>query len=165
MAGRVEHHLQSLGINYDVIRAVLAGHWHDVVEATERAVALARIRHEDSEFAATVDTATRPANIVRSSGLAAEAKVNPALFADPLEEQLWEAYQAAASRMSTALSGKRDYDEAWEALKSLSKPIDDYFVTVMVNAEDETVRTNRLTVMRALDRLYMNLADISEIVQ
>jgi glycyl-tRNA synthetase beta chain len=165
MAGRVEHHLQSLGINYDVIRAVLAGHWHDVVEVTERAVALARIRHEDSEFAATVDTATRPANIVRSSGLAAEAKVNSALFADPLEQQLWEAYQAAASRMSAALSGKRDYDEAWEALKSLSKPIDDYFVTVMVNAEDETVRTNRLTVMRALDRLYMNLADFTEIVQ
>lgn len=165
IAGRIENHLQSIGIGYDLIRAVLASHWHDIIEIIDRGQALARIREKDSEFASTVDTATRPANIVRPAELAAEAKVNPSLFEDPTERHLWEAYQEAAAEMKAALSGKRDYNAAWAALKSLSKPIDEYFVTVMVNVEDNTLRANRLAVMRALDRLYIDMADFTEIVQ
>jgi glycyl-tRNA synthetase beta chain len=165
VAGRIENHLQGLGISYDLVRAVLAGHWHDVVEVINRTVALARIRLADGGFDATVDTATRPANIVRPVQLDGSVKVRPELFTDPVEQQLWEAYQETANRVSAALSGRRDYDEAWEALKSLSRPIDEFFVTVMVNVDDETVRTNRLAMMQALDRLYINFADFTEIVQ
>ncbi len=165
MAGRIENYLQAAGVRYDTIRAVLATSWHDMVETIARAEALTTIRAEDSDFGLAVDTATRPANIVRPSDLPADVEVGTELFAEPIEQQLWDAYQACAERVREALTEKGDYLAAWEALRSLQQPIDDYFVQVMVNVEDQALRTNRLAVMRRLDRLYLRLADFTQIVQ
>jgi len=165
MASRLESALEAAGVGYDIVRAVLATKWNDVVEVMERGQALAKIRAEDTEFEAAVDTATRPANIVRPTNLAPGVDVEPALFVEPIEERLWDAYEETAEEVKAALSDSADYGGVWEALKSLRKPIDEYFLQVMVNVEDDKLRTNRLALMRRLDRLYMKLADFTEIVQ
>jgi len=165
MAARIENFLQAAEVSYDIVRAVLATCWDDAVETIERAEALASIRAEDSEFEAAVDTATRPANIVRPTDLPADVQVDTELFVEPIEQRLWDAYRECAEQVVAALSGRCDYLAAWEALKSLREPIDDYFIQVMVNVEDEELRTNRLAVMRELDRLYLRFADFTQIVQ
>ncbi len=165
IAARIENFLQAVEVSYDVIRAVLATSWDDAVDIIERAEALTTIRAEDNEFEPAVDTATRPANIVRPSDLPADVQVDAKLFVEPIEQHLWDAYQECAEQVVAALSDRSDYLAVWEALKGLREPIDDYFIQVMVNVEDEELRTNRLAVMRELDRLYLRLADFSEIVQ
>ncbi len=165
IAARIENFLQAAEVSYDVIRAVLATSWDDAVDIIERAEALTTIRAEDNEFEPAVDTATRPANIVRPSDLPADVQVDAKLFVEPIEQHLWDAYQECAEQVVAALSDRSDYLAVWEALKGLREPIDDYFIQVMVNVEDEELRTNRLAVMRELDRLYLRLADFSEIVQ
>jgi glycyl-tRNA synthetase beta chain len=165
VAARVENLLETSGVSYDIIRATLATPWDDAVEVIIRGKALAEIRAEDEEFERTVDTATRPANIVRPTDLPAGAEVHVGLFTEPIEQHLWDACALAAEQLDAALNGGANYDRAWEILKSLSKPIDDYFLAVMVNVEDEDLRTNRLAVMRELDHLYLRLADFTQIVQ
>jgi glycyl-tRNA synthetase beta chain len=42
--------------------------------------------------------------------------------------------------------------------------IDEFFVGVLVNAEDQALRANRLSLLCAIDRLFMSYADFSQIV-
>ncbi len=162
---RVENYLEGAGVSYDVVRAALGAGWDDVVEVIERARAVARIRAEDPDFEHAVDTATRPANIYRPSGLPGDMAVDPGLFEPGIEEELWKAVGETEAAVGEALKAGRDYDTAWSALKALIAPIDAYFDEVMVNVDDERLRANRLAVMRRIDRLYCRLADFREIVQ
>jgi glycyl-tRNA synthetase beta chain len=165
IAGRIENLLEVSGVGYDIVRAALGTPWDDTVEVITRAKALAEIRAHDDEFGQTVDTATRPANIVRHTDLPASAEVDVGLFTEPVEQQVWDSCELAREQLEVALKAGADYARAWEVLKTLSKPIDDYFLAVMVNVEDEELRTNRLAVMRELDSLYLRLADFTQIVQ
>lgn len=166
LSGRVESLLQDEGVSYDVVRAVLAAQWDNPVEVIERGRALAAIREQAPDFEAQVDTATRPANISRGAALAADAAVDPALFADPSEQALWAVYTAAKAE-ATALKGALpvDYAAIWAVLCRLREPIETLFEAVMINAEEAALRANRLAMMRELDALYLALADFTEIVQ
>ncbi|MEN6404075.1 MAG: glycine--tRNA ligase subunit beta [Armatimonadia bacterium] len=159
--GRLAAAMEDEGVGYDVVRAVLAADWHAPVEIIERGRALQAIRAAATDFEAQVDTATRPANISRSAALDEACCVNPSLFADPTETALWDACQRAAAEIEAA----PDYPAIWEALRKLHDPIEALFEAVMVNADDEALRTNRLALMRTLDRLYLKLADFTQIVQ
>jgi glycyl-tRNA synthetase beta chain len=164
--GRIETLLQDEGVSYDVVRAVLAAKWDNAVEIIERARALAEVRKLACDFEAQVDTATRPANISRAADLAAEAQVDASLFADPSEQALWCVFEQVRCEVSTLKSAEIvDYPAIWTALSTLREPIEKLFDTVMINAEDMGLRTNRLAMMRDLDGLYRELADFTQIVQ
>ncbi|XNM69231.1 DALR anticodon-binding domain-containing protein [Escherichia coli] len=53
------------------------------------------------------------------------------------------------------------YQEALVELASLREPVDEFFENVMVNAEDQNVRVNRLTLLSKLRDLFLQVADIS----
>jgi glycyl-tRNA synthetase beta chain len=57
-----------------------------------------------------------------------------------------------------------DYSQALEALVRLKPTIDAFFTAVMVNADDKTVRNNRLSLLKEVDDLFMAFADFSQIV-
>ncbi|MGE5532134.1 MAG: glycine--tRNA ligase subunit beta [Bacteroidota bacterium] len=164
--GRIETLLQDEGVSYDVVRAVLAAKWDNAVEIIERARALAEVRKLACDFEAQVDTATRPANIWRTADLASEAQVEASLFADPSEQALWSVYEQSRCEVTTLKSAEIvDYPAIWTSLSTLREPIEKLFDTVMINAEDAALRTNRLAMMRDLDGLYRELADFTQIVQ
>lgn len=164
--GRIETVLGDEGVSYDVVRAVLAADWDNAVEVIERGRALSAIRAAATDFEAQVDTATRPANISRSAEVPAAAQVDAALFADPTEQTLGTVCAQVKGEVAAAQSATPvDYPALWAALSKLRAPIDALFDAVMINAEDPAVRTNRLAMMRDLDRLYKQLADFTQIVQ
>ncbi|MFO7947747.1 MAG: glycine--tRNA ligase subunit beta [Armatimonadota bacterium] len=165
IAGRIDSFLQAEGVAYDTVRAVLATKWREIVGVVKRGRELSRIREEDPEFEQTVDMATRPANIVRPSDLPDDATIAPGLFEESIEESLWDAYQQASDDLDSLLTNGADISAAWNVLKGLRSLIDRYFDTVMVNVDDEALRTNRLAVMRAFDELFCRVADFTEIVQ
>jgi glycyl-tRNA synthetase beta chain len=68
----------------------------------------------------------------------------------------------AAARVQTAKRGGR-YQEALEIIAGLRKAIDRFFEEVMVMAEDERIRTNRLTLLSELLKEFTTVADFSEI--
>jgi glycyl-tRNA synthetase beta chain len=54
-----------------------------------------------------------------------------------------------------------NYQDALVELADLREPVDAFFDNVMVMAEDEAVRVNRLTLLSKLRELFLQVADIS----
>jgi glycyl-tRNA synthetase beta chain len=64
----------------------------------------------------------------------------------------------------TLLRSQRRYFEALEKIASLRPQVDAFFDKVLVNAKDEAVRANRLTMLHQLLTEFSTIADFSEIV-
>ena len=79
--------------------------------------------------------------------------------------------EAAEIKLATHLVVLRDkleplftegrYQEALSELAALREPVDNFFEQVMVMADDEQVRINRLTLLSKLRDLFLQVADIS----
>ena len=57
-----------------------------------------------------------------------------------------------------------EYNQALACLAELRDPVDAFFDGVMVNAEDAGLRNNRLNLLRELRNLFLQVADISQLV-
>ena len=62
---------------------------------------------------------------------------------------------------TTALVKNRDYANALKNLATLRDPVDRFFNEVMVISEDQSLRSNRLSLLTNLHNLFINIADIS----
>lgn len=89
--------------------------------------------------------------------------VDPAKFQHPSESALHKAAAEEQDKMSSAL-GIGDYGKVLDSLVGLKAVIDDFFAAVMVNAEDQDIRANRLSLLKEVDELFMSFADFSQIV-
>ena len=56
-----------------------------------------------------------------------------------------------------------DYTASLQTLAALKSPIDTFFDHVMVNAEDESLRRNRLALLADLREVMNQVADISKL--
>jgi glycyl-tRNA synthetase beta chain len=54
-----------------------------------------------------------------------------------------------------------DYQAALTRLAALREPVDTFFNEVMVMAEDEALKANRLALLNNLRNLFLQVADIS----
>jgi len=89
-------------------------------------------------------------------------KVDPQLLEEEAERQLAQALIAKASE-TEALLEQGDYTAALCGLASLQAPVDQFFDDVMVMAEDQAIRNNRLNILKALRELFLRVADISQL--
>jgi len=55
------------------------------------------------------------------------------------------------------------YEEQLTAMFALKPKLDSYFNDVMVNAEDEAVKTNRQNMVASIYKSFREIADIKEI--
>ena len=154
------------GIPYDIARAVLSAPWTDVVEMSERARFLAQLRTDDPEtFERLRAIAERPAGIW-SPAQQSPGPPDSDLFQDPLEGELWALTQRAGGQVAEALERKApDYQSVVTALLTLETPVHEFFAQVMVMADEENLRLNRLLLMSQVHEVYLRLADFTEIVQ
>ena len=75
------------------------------------------------------------------------------MFAEPAERELADAIDAAVADTDPLLAD-RDYVAVLGRLARLRPQVDAFFEAVMVNADDEKVRNNRLALLKRLsDRL------------
>ena len=91
----------------------------------------------------------------------------PSVRSDLLtEEAERELHASAASAMKEVEQHKRSgrYREALQEIARLRPVVDRFFDEVMVMAEDEQVRMNRLTLLAGLLSEFSTIADFSEIV-
>ena len=167
---RLDAALESAGVAYDVRRAVLGASVSDLVDAHDRAIALQAARDADSEgFDKVVFAASRSGKILRPNMEKASAAVDPSLFDGESEGALHEALTAVKAEVEALQNqdGERDCAAAWQILAKLEKPIWDFFdvdTGVMVMADDEAVRGNRLAMLREVDSLFLRVGDFTEIV-
>jgi glycyl-tRNA synthetase beta chain len=151
------------GFGYDEVSAVFRAGADDLVDAHKRLIALKAIR-KSKNFEPLAVSFKRIRNILEKANVAAgEAHhVNPELFENPAEHELYGAVRDAAMKVqSQKRAGK--YLEALEVIAGLRKAVDQFFDGVMVMAENEAVRDNRLALLAELLREFTTVADFSEI--
>lgn len=90
------------------------------------------------------------------------AQVNPALLQEAAEQQLFAALQAVAPAAQAAYE-KGDYTNSLQALAALKAPVDAFFDSVMVNAEDAALKANRQGLLKILQEAMNRVADLSRL--
>ncbi|MBO2943248.1 glycine--tRNA ligase subunit beta [Paenibacillus sp. F411] len=145
---------------YDVVDAVISAGFDGVVSAVSRGQALMTEVQENSSFKSTVESFNRVSNLAAKAGKFA---VNPELFAETQESELYEAWQSVREQYLDAIQ-QSDGEAALKLLGGLEKPITGFFDHVMVMAEDEAVKTNRLALLSGIDGDVKQFADFTKLV-
>ena len=87
----------------------------------------------------------------------------PDLLKEIAEKQLAKNLDDLEALIAPLLA-KRDYNGILEKLAELKDPVDQFFEDVMVMTDDMALRQNRLALLDKLQKLFMNVADISQLV-
>ncbi|HAY46738.1 MAG TPA: glycine--tRNA ligase subunit beta [Gammaproteobacteria bacterium] len=101
----------------------------------------------------------RISNILRKSEHDTVA-LDETLLNEDAEKALAAALQTTAKE-AEALFDKSDYEGGLSKLASLRPVIDTFFDQVMVNADDEATKNNRLSLLASIQALFLRTADIS----
>ncbi|MFR3298754.1 MAG: glycine--tRNA ligase subunit beta, partial [Fusobacterium sp.] len=139
----------------DVILAVVAKAWDNVIETKAMIEVLEKEVQEDS-FKNLVGIIKRVGNIVKDHS---EREVNKELFKETAETSLYD-YVEELDRTTAALLAAKDYKGYLDAVLNGEEIVNNYFNSVMINDKDETVKNNRLSQMKRLDDIYERMADL-----
>jgi glycyl-tRNA synthetase beta chain len=90
------------------------------------------------------------------------AAVNPALFVEAAEKDLYAAMQATVPAANAKFDAG-DYTTSLQALAALRTPVDAFFDGVMVNADDPALKANRLGLLKSLHEAMNRVADLSRL--
>ncbi len=150
------------GFAYDEVNATLAAGADDLVDARRRLEALKAIRRTRN-FEPLVVAFKRIRKILEKAGNGGRLQaVRPELLADEAEKLLHAAASRAA-REAGEYKRAGNYREALQVIAGLRPTVDRFFDEVLVMAEAEEVRKNRLTLLAELLKEFSTIADFSEI--
>ncbi len=90
------------------------------------------------------------------------AAVNPAMFAEQAEKDLYAAMQVIVPAANAKFDAG-DHTASLQALAALRAPVDAFFDGVMVNAEDPALKANRLGLLKQLHEAMNRVADLSRL--
>lgn len=149
------------GLATETFDAVMVRQPESLLDFDRRLAAVqtfARLEQAESLAAAN----KRIANILRKAGDPQGLSVNKKLLEQEAEEILFNALDNARHKVQPMIK-VRNYAEALNTLADLKDPVDRFFDDVMVMAEDDTVRNNRLALLGELRVLFLDVADISRL--
>lgn len=137
-------------INASFVKAVLSSKNSDLVYIDSCIKALIEISKKD-DFGENFSTFKRLANIATPN----EAKINESLFTHKAESDLYEKFKTCLTHNRTK--------EILESLFALKPQIDAFFDEVMINVEDEKLKTNRQALIYCIYKEFLKIADIKEL--
>ena len=159
--GRFTALLQDQAIAIDVIQAVAARRPTKPADYLARVHAVDKFRAlEEAEALAAANK--RVANILAKQNVEVTDTVNidESLLAEEAEKALYVELKAAQKEVDIAVPSQ-DYTRILTALATLRNVIDNFFDNVMVMADDDAVKNNRLALLSLLRQLFLTTADIS----
>ena len=157
--GRFKAHYQEQNISVDVIQSVLANSPTAPLDFDKRVSAV-------NHFKSMAESATLAAANKRVGNIL--AKFDGQLFTvfkndiatETAEITLANTFETIKAKIKP-LQQARDYQAVLSELSQLKQPIDDFFDNVMVMADDEQIKTNRLTLLNEIRNSFLAIADIS----
>jgi glycyl-tRNA synthetase beta chain len=159
MLGRFRAWYQEEGHAVDTIQAVLARRPTKPADFDARVKAVTYFRTLDE--AATLAAANkRVSNILAKSSDVLYDQVHASVLKEPAELKLATHLVVLRDKLEPLFAAGQ-YQQALVELASLREPVDAFFDGVMVMADDEAVRINRLTLLSKLRELFLQVADIS----
>ncbi|EKF19909.1 glycine--tRNA ligase subunit beta [Nitratireductor pacificus] len=161
---RLKVYLRDQGMRYDLIDAVISQDTDDLLLIVRRVEAL-------SEFLATTDGENLVAGTKRAANIVADAEKKGTKIAGTVDGKLFETDEERAlldsleeaERFAGDAIAANDYVKALSFLARLRQPVDAFLDGVMVNAEDESLRANRLGLLSRIRGATAQVADFSKI--
>jgi glycyl-tRNA synthetase beta chain len=129
-------------------------------EVTARLFAVESFR-ELPDAASLAAANKRIRNILRKSD-SADGSLQEPLLHEPAERALYEAMRKLEPELSARMK-RGDYGGMLLAVAGLRGPVDAFFDKVLVNADDPKIRANRHALLRRLDGLLNQVADIAKL--
>ncbi|GHW86647.1 glycine--tRNA ligase, beta subunit [Vibrio cholerae] len=159
MLGRFPTWYQDAGFSIDIIQAVLARNPTKPADFDQRVKAVSHFRAlEEAEALAAANK--RVGNILAKYDGELGEEIDLALLQEDAEKALAEAVEIMAEALEPTFA-TGNYQEALSKLAGLRAPVDAFFDNVMVMADDEALKKNRLTLLNKLRNLFLQIADIS----
>jgi glycyl-tRNA synthetase beta chain len=104
----------------------------------------------------------RVGNILKKAEGAVEPTVQAALLKEPAEAALSRSLDVLRPKADLAFD-TGDYTGSLRSLAALREPVDAFFESVMVNADDMALRANRLGLLAQLHAAMNRVADLSKL--
>ncbi len=139
------------GFRYDEVNAAMAAGWNDLVDLEQRLLRLQQIR-PTPDFEPLAASFKRVKNILRQAEFTGGGSLDRGLLEAGPETELYQEMERIAGRPIESV------------IASLRPKVDLFFDKVLVNAPDEKIRRNRLTLLHTLLAEFSTIADFSEIV-
>ncbi|MFV0596759.1 glycine--tRNA ligase subunit beta [Shewanella sp.] len=150
---------QDKGIEVDVILAVLARRPTRPADFDSRINAVSHFRSLEASSALAAAN-KRVSNILAKVEGELPTAVNSTLLAEAAEQALAAKLSELQPQLAP-LFANADYQQALTLLANLRESVDQFFEDVMVMADDEALRNNRLALLNNLREQFLHVADIS----
>ncbi|WP_415721106.1 glycine--tRNA ligase subunit beta [Photobacterium ganghwense] len=159
MLGRFRAWYQDEGHSVDVIQAVLTRRPTQPADFDKRVKAVSHFRSLDAaESLAAANK--RVGNILAKFDGALSDAIDTGLLVEDAEKALAEKVEAKIAALAPIFA-EGDYQLALSELATLREAVDAFFDNVMVMADDEKLKVNRLTMLNLLRNEFLKVADIS----
>ncbi len=116
------------------------------------------------EAAALAAANKRVSNILAKQADEVSRQVDVSQLQEPAEQALYDAVSSSRGHVMPLFAEGR-YHEALDILAGLRTPVDGFFDDVMVMAEKDAIRRNRLALLSDLQALFLEVADIALLQQ
>lgn len=138
----------------DLVDAVLEAGGGDAVQIEARVAGLSRLS-KSGQFGPLMTAFKRVLNISKDHD---EGSYDRGAFLDPAEHALADAFERVRAGVPSQLEAL-EVDAALESIIAMKPAIDAYFDSVLVMAEDPSLRAARLGLLRAIAGLFRSVAD------
>lgn len=149
-------------ISADIVTSVLACETkQSLSDINQRVVAVAQFAQTDSAES-LVKANKRVANILAKNEISLHniAPINEALFEEDEERALYANYAAIVKELPQLVK-RSDYKEVLTQLSLLKTTLDNFFDKVMIMADNEAVKANRIALISHIRKQFLSVADIS----
>lgn len=154
---RLETLLVEAGNRADMVDSVLEAGFDDPALAAARLAAV-REFESDQRFKVLVTAFKRAYNITKGE---VTGEVVEGLLEEKAEADLYTSYRQILPEFNL-LMGRKQFREAMALLLELALPIDVFFGKVMVMADRNDLKTNRLNLLGAITRRFLEIANFSK---
>lgn len=156
---RIKNLFRDLGIRYDVIEAVLSSEINDISDMHTRAVELNNWLSTEG----LIEMLTAFNRVSTLAQKATSSNVKEELLKEDAEIKLYDGFKEIKVKVEDLLKDKK-YSEALDVFASLRPLVDNMFDNVMVMDKDESIKENRLALLKQIYDTMLSICDLSKIV-
>lgn len=149
------------GIHPDVLDAVLSTKPTKPLDINNRLLAVDAFRQR-TEAESLAAANKRIGNILKKIKGNLPGKINEKLLQEAAEKDLYKTLTELDDKVQSLIDEAK-YQDALAELSTLRKSVDQFFDDVMVMADDEKLKNNRIALLNKLHGLFLQIADISKL--
>jgi len=161
MLDRLHAYYLDKGIHPDVLDAVISTKPTKPLDINNRLLAVDAFRQRPEAISLAAAN-KRIGNILKKVKGNLPSKIDKNLLEEKAEKELYQTLTDLDDKVQNLIDATK-YQDALAELSTLRKPVDQFFDDVMVMADDEKLKNNRIALLNKLHGLFLQIADISKL--